>query len=128
MVGREIIEGFAYQKTVNLSKPKTGQEIIDAMLSIENTGSDRYYISDDSKDILKIGFISLAPWGRMGVYTGEKLDKLEINPKATYSTFAIGRYFWEVESNIPFAEVDMGQNLVNHEIDEVVKDLENRLN
>ena len=117
---------FYYQKTINLSKPRTGQDIIGAMKEMKIIANEMdliYNAQTDGDKSLKVGFLSVKPYNNVIILTGEELDREELVPEDVYEIIALGSYDW---GNAVHA-IGYGQKTVNDAVDKIAKDLEARL-
>jgi hypothetical protein len=137
----------SYQKTLHLSTPKTGQQIIDQMkemvgelnnkgMSISydsqiNTGNPGQtilnWISQNltgEKGTLRVGYRSPYPYQAMVILTGERKKFTELRPEATYSEIAIGSFKW---GGAVYA-IGYDKEDVRKAVDKIALNLESRLN
>lgn len=86
---------FYYQETINLVKPKTGEEIIHQM-RLMNSSLYRERMNRGDPPTFKIGF-SGGPSreGDVVILTGEHLDQERIAPTEEYRRIAVGTGDWE---------------------------------
>jgi hypothetical protein len=118
-----------YQKTINLSKHVTGQEIIDAMQTMADgrglSGNSLEYISEETgnANLLKVGFASLYPYKQVVVLTGENLDKARLNPESTYGSIALKNMeWWDWGYAVAYSQETLEEN-----INKIADTLESRL-
>ena len=114
-----------HQKTVNMSKPRTGQVIMDAMQAIAQKSDLTYrtQVNRGEPRTLKVGFSSSYPYKHVAILTGDRLDRTELQPEATYERVAVGSESWD---GIVYA-IGYGQKSVEDAVNKIAADLEARL-
>ena len=89
-----------YKRDITLTKPKTGQEIIDMMKEMVKGGGRLNFESEThpwNYLALRVGFSGPHPYDHVVVLTGKCLDEEKLEPSATYKTLAVGNTRWPGE-------------------------------
>jgi len=114
-----------HKKTMNMSEPRTGQAIMDAMQAMaqESDLSYRTQVNRGKPRTLKVGFSSSYPYKHVAILIGHSLDRTEIQPEATYERVAVGSENWGGMVNA----VGYRQEIVEKAVNKIAADLEARL-
>jgi hypothetical protein len=120
-----------YQRTVNMTKACTGEEIKSALQKLADQGDlsvDLIYAQVPGRPPTYVmGLESESPSMNVAVLTGTQLNQFELRIGDVYHDLAVGRFAWEKTGKSMMQRGNLNVDLVRRDVDKIAEELEKLL-